>query len=300
MATIHLWGMSGTVATEDPRDEADALEVFHHRAAAIDRACNRFRDDSEISIINAHDGGTFDVSGTFEDALLAARWSYELTDGLCDPTVLRALESLGYDRDYDEVATTEVTERPLAGPAPGVSGIHLDAARHEVTIPAGVRLDFGASAKALLADSVVALVAPRGGVLVEIGGDVALHGRGPDGPWVVGIAASLNITGAEPRVSLDRGGIATSSSTTRTWRTTSRTVNHIINPRTGDCAHGLYETATVAATSCVEANAFATAALLWDEDAVWHIAQAGHSARLLRADATVDFVGGWPHDEEAA
>ena len=31
-------------------------------------------------------------------------------------------------------------------------------------------------------------------------------------------------------------------------------------------------------------EAFATAALLWNEDAVWHIAQSGSSARLLRRD----------------
>ena len=57
-----------------------------------------------------------------------------------------------------------------------------------------------------------------------------------------------------------------------------------MDPRTGECAHGLYTTATVSASDCVLANAFATAALLWNDDASYHIAQAGWSARLVRRD----------------
>ena len=81
------------------------------------------------------------------------------------------------------------------------------------------------------------------------------------------------------------------------WRVGQRTANHIIDPRTGRCASGTYATATVSASDCVTANAFATAALLWDEDATYHIAQAGWSARLVRSDGSLEFVGGWPDDE---
>jgi hypothetical protein len=47
------------------------------------------------------------------------------------------------------------------------------------------------------------------------------------------------------------------------------------------------------------ANAFATAALLWNEDASYHIAQAGWSARLVQRNGSLEFVGGWPQDEVA-
>jgi len=108
------------------------------------------------------------------------------------------------------------------------------------------------------------------------------------------------VNGREPRVSVDQGGIATSSTPTRTWRYGNRTVNHLIDPRTGSYAQGVYATATVNADSCLSANAFSTAALLWGEDAGYHIAQAGWSARLVRHDGTVDYVGGWPDDEAVA
>jgi len=113
------------------------------------------------------------------------------------------------------------------------------------------------------------------------------------------VSDALVLHGNEPRVALVHGGIATSSTASRTWRVGERIVNHIVDPRTGRCAQGLYTTATVSASDCVLANAFATAALLWNEDASYHIAQAGWSARLVRRDGSVEFVGGWPEDGAA-
>jgi thiamine biosynthesis lipoprotein len=142
-------------------------------------------------------------------------------------------------------------------------------------------------------------VAPGGGVVVEIGGDVNARGRGPEGPWVIGIAETLIITGDEPRITLKDGAVATSSNEVRTWRRGENLVGHIIDPRTGRSAQSPYAAATVIDADCVAANAFATAALLWGEDAALHIAQAGRSARLVRHDGTVEIVGAWPREEAA-
>ena len=207
--------MSGTVATENPLDEPEALDATWRWIECFDRSCNRFRADSEISLVNQSGGGTFDVSEIFAEVLHAARVAHEMTNGLCDPTVLTALESLGYDRDYDEISHQELGPRNSSGPARGSSGWHVDVAARVLTVASGTRLDLGASAKALLADTVVAELATRGGALLEIGGDVSLRGDGPEGPWAVGLATSLSIRGTEPRVSLLNGGIATSSTTTR-------------------------------------------------------------------------------------
>lgn len=291
--------MSGTIATEDPTIETLAVEVLNHWIERFDRSCNRFQPESEISIINSSGGGTFSVSSTLERSLVAAQRADHLTGGLCDPTVLSALESLGYDRDYELVARS-FNSGTVSGPSPGARGFSVDLLHHTVTVASGVRLDLGATAKPLLADIVVAELARHGGVLVEVGGDVALRGCGPCGPWVVGLATSLAIVGDEPRVSINHGGVATSSTATRVWRSGDRVVNHVIDPRTGDCAAGTYVTATVVAPDCVTANAFATAALLWDDDAGWHIAQAGHGARLLRREGSFEYVGAWPREAAGA
>lgn len=294
---FEMWGLSGTLATEHERQMDDASRRLWHWLDAFDAACNRFHADSEISRLNESDGATTSISPTLELALAAALRAADATDDLVDPTVLPALIALGYDRDYDELVGDDSIPERTATPATGPSSIHLDVAEHTVTLDPPCRLDLGASAKALVVDLIADDVAESGGVVVELGGDVAVRGEGPDGPWVIAVGDSLVLDGLEPRVAFRHGGIATSSCTTRTWRSGGRVVNHIVDPRTGRSANGLYATATVSARDCVLANAFATAALLWDDEASYHIAQAGWSARLVRRDGSLEFVGGWPNDE---
>jgi thiamine biosynthesis lipoprotein len=297
MTSFHTWGMSGTVATQHPKDNDHAHERIQFWIAAFNASINRFDADSELSAINSSGGGTFTVSPLLEAALLSARRCGDLTQDLCDPTVLSALEQLGYDRDYDEIATCDLRRSSTSSPAPGPGSWSVNTESHTVRIDAGVRLDLGASAKALFADLVVNELSELGGALVEIGGDVSLRGEGPDGPWVVGVATSLAISGTEPRISMGDGGIATSSRVTRTWSLNGQLVNHIIDPRTGSCANGSYVVASVAGPDCVDANALATAALLWGDDAGFFIAEAGAAGRLVHANGDVDFVGGWTREE---
>ncbi len=273
------------------------MDRIVHWIGLFDASVNRFRPASEISQINDAQGGTFEVSPLLETALLSARRASEMSENLCDPTVLSALEALGYDRDYEQVARGNLQREAHRAPAPGPTSWSVDANTHTVHLDAGVRLDLGASAKALFADLVVSELSSRGGALVEVGGDVSIRGVGPQGPWVVGVATSLAITGQEPRISMSDGGIATSSRVTRTWMVNNQRANHIIDPRTGECANGPYAVATVAAPDCVGANALATAALLWGEDAAFHIAEAGAAARLVRSDGQIEFVGGWTREE---
>jgi thiamine biosynthesis lipoprotein len=294
-----MWGLSGSLATEREDQMVNAVERLWTRLESFDAACNRFRVDSELSRLNETPGEVVPVSETLELALSAALRAATVTNGLCDPTVLPSLLALGYDRDFEDVVARATPANPPIRPL-GPDAIHLDRENHTVIIDGPGLLDLGASAKALVVDLVADDVAASGGVVVELGGDVAVRGEGPEGPWAIGVSDTLTITGHEPRISLRHGGVATSSRTSRAWRAGDHVVNHIIDPRTGAYAIGTYATASVTASDCVLANAFATAALLWDEEAAYHIAQAGWSARLVRANGTIEFVGGWPEDTEAA
>ena len=293
---FEIWGLSGSLTTEREDQMDGATERLWFWLDAIDAACNRFRDDSELSQLNESHGACTAISPILELALAAALHCAEVTDDLVDPTVLPALLALGYDRDFDELTHAGPVLEHVALPAMGTSAIHLDLETHTVMLDPPCRLDLGASAKALAADLIADDVADSGGVVVEIGGDVAVRGEGPEGVWAIAVSDTLTLDGHEPRVTFRHGGIATSSTNSRTWRVGERTVNHIIDPRTGHCARGLYTAASVSASDCVLANAFATAALLWNEDAGYHIAQAGWSARLVRRDGSLEYVGGWPED----
>jgi thiamine biosynthesis lipoprotein len=296
---FETWGLSGTLATEHVAQMDYAQERLTYWIEMFDHSCNRFRVDSEISRLNASGGAAASMSPTFERALRAAVEAADATEQLCDPTVLPALLALGYDVDYDELVQRRDVELRSPVVPTGVASIHVDNATHRVYLDGACQLDLGASAKALLVDLVASDVAPHGGVVVELGGDVAVRGRGPNGPWVIGLSDSLTISGNEPRVAMGEGGVATSSITTRTWRAGNVIVNHIVDPRTGSFAAGPYATASVSARNCVLANAFATASLLWGEEAAYHVAQAGWSARLVRHDGSIDFVGGWPEEADS-
>ena len=216
-----------------------ATERLWYWLDAIDAACNRFRDDSELSRLNerARRDPRRSVR-RLELALDAALRGADATGDLVDPTVLPALLALGYDRDFDELALRRPVLEHAAVPVDGTSAIHLDRDAHTVMLDPPCRLDLGASAKALAPTWSPTTSPQSGGVVVEIGGDVAVRGEGPEGPWAIAVSDTLTLDGDEPRVTLRHGGIATSSTNSRTWRVGERTVNHIIDPAHGSLRPG--------------------------------------------------------------
>ncbi len=166
-------------------------------------------------------------------------------------------------------------------------------------MPTGVRLDLGATAKALMADRAAHAIASDSGagVLVCAGGDVAVAGAAPKGGWPVGIA--LNSAGpfeSGPVVSVTAGGLASSSTAVRSWYRGSRRVHHIVDPATGDCAGSHWRLVSTAGASCVDANAWSTAAVVWGEDAPDRLEHLGVPARFVRHDGVVTTVARWPAD----
>ena len=90
------------------------------------------------------------------------------------------------------------------------------------------------------------------------------------------------------------GGLATSSTTVRTWTAGGATMHHIIDPATGEPARSCWRTVSVAAASCADANIASTAAIIRGAAAPAWLTQAGLPARLVRHDGTVERTPGWP------
>ena len=89
------------------------------------------------------------------------------------------------------------------------------------------------------------------------------------------------------------GGLATSGTTARRWRRGGVDLHHIIDPATGMPAQSPWAMVSVAAATCVEANAAATAALIMGERAPRWLDEASLPARLVSIDGGVSFAGGW-------
>lgn len=268
----------------------------------LDRAASRFRGDSEICQVHARPGEPVDISADLAEAvgvaLAAARWS----DGLVDPTIGAALVALGYDRDFIEVRRDGDDAPGPVPPQPGWRCVRLDGQRLEV--PAGVLLDLGATAKGLGADwaARAALAGGPRGVVVSLGGDVAVAGESPRCGWPVLIADDhrqrCQATSTQV-VRLERGAVATSSIGCRQWRRAGQTLHHIIDPRTGRSAAGPWYTVSVGGPTCADANAASTAAIIRGESAPAWLDSRGIPARFVGRDARVVLAGGWPPARDA-
>jgi thiamine biosynthesis lipoprotein ApbE len=176
----------------------------------------------------------------------------------------------------------------------GWRALEYDPAEHTMRIPAGVAIDLGARGKAWAADRAATAVADSLGVAVAVdcGGDIAVRGRVPPGGWPIRVCASVD-DGAGQDITVYDGGLATSGTTVRRWRRGGVELHHIINPFTGLPAGTPWVMVSVAAATCVEANAAATAALIIGEGAQAWLDELALPGRLVDVDGAVHYAGGW-------
>lgn len=295
------WRALGTgvsVVVTDPVCLMVARAVVESELAEIDLAASRFRADSELTRVNRAGGRWVSVSALFLDVLCAALRGARLTDGDVDPTIGRALSLIGHDRDFGEFASGPAPPGVVVVETSGWRSVVVDWDGGRVRVPRGVQLDFGAAAKALAADRAAQSVAKAvdAGVLVNLGGDIAVAGRPPAAGWPLRVtddhAASFDAPGQT--VSITSGGVATSTTTVRRWTGAKGPVHHIVDPATGHPAAEVWRTVSVAAGSCVDANTASTAAIVRGDGAPEWLEATGLPARLVTPEGRVLRVGGWP------
>jgi len=289
----------------DPRCLAEARRLLTADLAEVDAACSRFRADSEILALRSARGRPardFRISPLLAEAIAVALRAARLTDGDVDPTVGAAMSAIGYDRDFERIPRSGPPLGLTVRAVPGWREVHLEG--QSLTMPAAVELDLGATAKAWAADRSATRIASRlgCGVLVSLGGDIAVAGPAPDGGWRIRVQ---DVTGApeDPPagpyalIAIRDGGLATSSTAARRWRRGGDVLHHILDPRTGLPAEPVWRTVSVAAATCADANAASTASVIRGRSALGWLAQLGLPSRLVDATGVVFTVAGWPESE---
>jgi len=278
-----------------------ARAILTDDLAALDAACSRFRADSELMALDASAGQPTTVSPLLAEAVSAALRGAMLTGGLVDPTVGRAMETIGYDRDFDSVPAHGAALRITVSHVPQWRQIRLDESAHLLTVPAGVRLDLGATAKAWAADRSAQRIGRElgCGVLVSLGGDIAVAGQVPTGGWSIRVQditgdPSSPAQGPSGVIAIRAGGLATSSTSARRWQRGGDLMHHILDPRTGRPADSDWRTVSVAAGSALDANIASTASIIRGRSAVGWLAKLGLPARLVAVDGSVTTLAGWP------
>ena len=298
---LRALGTTAVAVVDDPDAAQQARSILESELVRVDETCSRFRADSELAALNRRAGSRVELSDDLSRAIRVALDAAAATGGLVDPTLGAQMRAIGYDRTFELVASDgrprySTTRRPRWT----WRDVELDEERRTVRARRGVELDLGATAKALAADRIAARLAAAAGcgVLVSLGGDVAVAGASPAAGWCVLVSDdhSAPLAADGQRVTITSGGLATSSTTVRRWRTDRGEMHHLLDPRTGLPARTRWRTVTVAAQSCVDANVASTAALVLGDAAVAWLGRRSLPARLVRRDGMVTTVGGWPED----
>lgn len=235
---------------------------------------SRFLPDSELSRLNRSSGSWVQPSPDMLEVLVMARDLTAETGGLFDPGVLPALEWSGYDRTFEALpADRRAHAMPLLAGA-GMEAFEFGE-EGRVRLAAGCRIDLGGIVKGWTADRVADSLAHLGAVLVDLGGDIAVRGLPPGGAsWRIGVESPDGCDVLSTAIEVRQGGVATSGTSRRRWRTGGMWMHHIIDPRTCKPAQSDVRQVVALADSAVRADVWAKTALI--------LGQAGCEAALER------------------
>lgn len=283
-------GSRASLALVSDADEAVVNEYFRRLWLALlkfERRCSRFLPASELSQFNRSAGLKQQISPEFREALMAAAAMAAVTDGLYNPFILPALQRAGYlhsmvsNHEHDPVDDFSDRSVPMAD--------KLEIGDDWARIPYGSAIDLGGCGKGfagdMLADMAEALPSIQG-FWFSLGGDVVMGGHSESGErWTVdmedlreghtGMAGRAHAPGAR------RFAVATSSITVRKGVHNGRAWHHIIDPRTNEPAQAVTATASVCTDRLLEADVFASCAIIFDAEAAIGFARAKAVRGLL-------------------
>ena len=223
---------------------------------------SRFLDTSLIAEMNRCAGASWvSVDLETERILSLCDDLHFMTGGLLDPTLLPLIELWDYRfgcprrlPNEDEIETAKSL----------VGWEKVERCEGAVFLPRpGMRLDFGGFGKEYAVDEVAGLVMSRGAsaCLVDFGQDIRAIGAPPDAPsWLVGLEDPQAPGTTWTTLAIVDAGVATSGDYWRFFEFEGRRFGHIVDPRSGrPVANGVLS-ATVVASSCLEAGALSTSA----------------------------------------
>ena len=222
-------------------------------------------------------------------ALTAAR----ATEGVYDPALLDQLVKLGYDRTFEKLPMPRFDPIIPGEPGGRWRGIKVDPIHRSVTLPAGIKLDFGGIAKGMAVDAALQGLRQHGiqTALVNAGGDLAVLGL-PNNAQQWQIA----VPGREQHwtIPLRHGAIATSGIARRHWWQGEEFRHHLLNPRTGLPAQSNLWSVTVAADRCEQAEVAAKVAfILGSQAGAAFLRTYRIGALLVHTDGTWETVEPW-------
>ena len=279
-----VFGTYYNIRYEASSDLHDSIQAA---LQAFDNSLSMFNPRSTLSAVNAN-------RDTVTDTYLEAMWTeaqavYDLSGGAFDITVAPLVKAFGFGRKSDQLSAISPQTIDSIRQFVGFDKVQLIDHRIVKSDPR-VQIDGGAVAKGQACDVIAAVLHSHGAenYLVDIGGEVVCKGVNDKGePWHIGITKpNLNNEGAQDGLqeilALRDGSMATSGNYRNYYYDGATRRSHTIDPRTGYPVQHSLLSATVVSSSCMRADALATACMVTGEkEALDLIARAQDAACYL-------------------
>ena len=237
-------------------------EEILHELNTVDASLSMFNPQSTISRINRNE--TDEVDEMLREVMELSFTIYKATDGAFDPTVAPLVNAWGFGFKSGNLPDSTQVDSLLA--LVGLSHVHLNGNKLIKDNPLTI-LDFSAIAKGYGVDRAAQVLRNHNikNFMVEIGGEIIAEGVNEKGEaWRIGInkpdddSTSTNME-LQDVIELTGKAIATSGNYRNFYIKDGRKIAHTINPKTGYPAQQDILSSTVIASTCAEADAFATA-----------------------------------------
>ncbi|GAB1415030.1 FAD:protein FMN transferase [Paludibacter sp.] len=248
----------------------DLHELIKNEMQKFDMSLSTYNPNSIISRINSNDE-TIETDEFFNTMFVEAQSVSANTGGAFDITVAPLVNEWGFGFGNHERKEIPKIDSILS--FIGYQKVTLKN-NHIFKQDRRMMLDASAIAKGLSSDVIGKLLSDNGckNYMVEIGGEIACKGVNPDGKkWIIGIDKPIDdsfVTQRELQTTLaiTDCGLATSGNYRQFYYRDGKKYAHTINPRTGYPVEHNLLSATVIASSCMRADAYATAFMVLGVD----------------------------------
>jgi len=287
--------MGTTISLLIPESQAEVgVQIVRALFTEWEDTLSRFLPESELSYLNQRAGQSVAVSDLLYTVLTTALTAAQATGGVYDPAMLDQLVRAGYDRTFDDLPAVRVSPLLPGEPGGGWRGIRVDTIRRRVTLPVGIKLDFGGIAKGMAVDAALEKLYQSGihSALVNAGGDLAVLGLPPnEKQWPIAIPGRERFW----TLPLRQGAIATSGIARRHWWQGQTLRHHLLDPRTGLPAESDLWSVTVVTARCEQAEVGAKVAfILGSQQGADFLRKHQIAGLLVHGDGTWETVEPWP------
>ena len=283
-----VFGTYYNIRYEATQDLHDSIQAAFQ---AFDNSLSMFNPNSVLSAIN--DNRDVATDEFFETMWQEAERVYTLSGGAFDITVAPLVNFWGFGRRVagDSKCQMSNVQCQIDSLREFIGFDKVALVNHQVfKSDPRVQIDCGAVAKGQACDVIARLLQRNDcdNYLVDIGGEVVCHGQNDKGlPWHIGITKpNKDNDGADDDlqeiVEVNDICMATSGNYRNYYYAGDERRSHTIDPRTGYPVQHSVLSATVVSTSCMRADALATACMvLGAEQALDMIARASDAACYL-------------------